>query len=99
LKIGFSRRSAIGPDMLLFVVIWIAAVVPGILAVRGLTWPSDIDGFRDMQEALRTGDMATFRPLQQQFQVTHVLWRGNTPPRLGVPPVFKSGPLELYDAC
>jgi hypothetical protein len=32
----------------LFVLLWAAAVVPGVVAMRGVEWPYDDDGFRDL---------------------------------------------------
>ena len=42
-----SRRLVI----VAFCVIWAAAIAPGILATRGLQWPTDQDNFRDIAAA------------------------------------------------
>ena len=59
----------------MFVLLCIVAVVPGVSSLRGLTWPYDVDGFRDvaiaqairdgawMSDPLYKGEVAWYPPL------------------------------------
>lgn len=67
LLIGFRSTAP-----LIFIALWTAAVVAGIVAVRGLTWPYDVDGLRDIAiaQAIRDGRSPLADPLYQG----HAAW-------------------------
>ncbi|MBA2302931.1 MAG: hypothetical protein H0W08_09885 [Acidobacteria bacterium] len=59
---GVFRRHAAA---VLFLVVWTCAVAPGVIAVRDLTGPYDLDGFRDVAiaQAIRDGGSPFADPL------------------------------------